>query len=73
MEEQMNTTDKKAAAKAEAIKAIERAFWLLITAAYLLISFLTGRWGITWIIFVLAAALKAIFRAVMVVRDSRSE
>ena len=36
------------------------SYWSLITAAYFLFSFLTGRWDITWVIFIAAPALHSV-------------
>ena len=39
-------------------KAVASALWPLIVVIYLAISFLTGRWAVTWIIFILGALLQ---------------
>jgi len=39
-------------------KAINSAFWPLIVVIYLALSFITRRWDITWIIFIIAAAVQ---------------
>ncbi|WP_434798433.1 permease prefix domain 1-containing protein [Terrisporobacter vanillatitrophus] len=44
-------------------KSIESAMWAIITAIYLLISFTTGAWHITWIMFVIGAAIEKVIRA----------
>lgn len=44
-------------------KSIESAMWAIITAIYLLISFTTGAWHITWIVFVIGAAIEKVIRA----------
>lgn len=44
-------------------KSIESAMWAIITALYLLISFTTFAWHITWIIFIIGAAIEKIIRA----------
>lgn len=46
------------------LKAIESCFWLLVVAVYFLVSFLTHRWDITWIIFIAAPAVSAILHTV---------
>jgi hypothetical protein len=40
--------------------SVNAALWSLIVAAYFIISFLTGAWYITWVIFLIGAALNAI-------------
>ncbi|MEA4970783.1 MAG: permease prefix domain 1-containing protein [Candidatus Pelethousia sp.] len=48
----------------EVWKSISAALWMLIVIAYLLTSFLTGAWHITWIIFLIGTALEQIAKAV---------
>lgn len=45
------------------LKAVESGFWVLVVAVYFLLSFLTHRWDITWIIFIAAPAVSAILHA----------
>lgn len=47
------------------LKAVLASFWTLITVVYFLLSFWTGRWEITWVIFVAAPALRNILSAVL--------
>ena len=44
-------------------KSIESAMWAIIVVIYLLISFITFAWHITWVIFVIGAAIEKIIRA----------
>ena len=44
-------------------KAVESGFWILVVAAYFLLSFLTHRWDITWLIFLVAPAVWGILHA----------
>ena len=46
-------------------RAVLSSFWPLITALYFLVSFLTGRWDITWVIFIAAPALHKVLCAVL--------
>ena len=48
------TTARRAAAPV--LKAVESGFWILVVAVYFLLSFLTHRWDITWLIFLVAPA-----------------
>lgn len=48
----------------EVWRSISAALWMLIVIAYLLTSFLTGAWHITWIIFLIGIALEQIAKAV---------
>jgi len=41
-------------------KAISSALWAVVVVIYILISFWSGMWHITWVIFLLAAAAEAI-------------
>lgn len=45
-------------------KNISSALWSLIVALYLIISFLTGAWHITWIIFLIGGAADSLLKAV---------
>lgn len=38
--------------------AFFKLYWMIITIIYLGVSFHTGRWGITWLIWLIAAAVK---------------
>ncbi|MEI7668422.1 MAG: permease prefix domain 1-containing protein [Erysipelotrichaceae bacterium] len=44
--------------------ALNSAFWLIIVAAYLYISIMYGWWLFSWIIFIIASAVKNIFKAI---------
>lgn len=39
------------------LAALSKPYWLIVTAVYLLISFLTGAWHITWLVWLIANAL----------------
>jgi len=41
-------------------KAISSALWSITTALYLIISFMTGAWPITWIIFILGGVIESL-------------
>ncbi|MBQ8207602.1 MAG: hypothetical protein IJZ89_02595 [Clostridia bacterium] len=44
--------------------AIESVLWCLIVTAYFIISFSSGRWDITWIIFLIGASINGIIDAI---------
>ena len=44
--------------------ALRGALWVGIVTLYLILSFATSRWDITWLIFLLGVALSNLFRAV---------
>ena len=50
--------------KAKLTSSISSAIWCLTLALYFLISFMTGAWYITWIIFLIAGAINNIVKAV---------
>ncbi len=45
-------------------KAVSGALWAIITVAYFIISFATGAWYITWVIFIIGGAAEGILKAV---------
>lgn len=49
-------------------KAISAALWTLGVCAYLLVSFVTGYWHITWMIFLILAAIDNIIKAIFDIR-----
>ncbi len=51
--------------KRQLLKAFRSAYWPLVLAVYFLLSFLTGRWGITWIIFLIAPALETMLKVLL--------
>ncbi len=46
-------------------EAVETCYWLLVTAVYLGVSFLSGDWHITWIIWLVAAGCSAGIGAIL--------
>lgn len=52
----------------QVFRAVSSALWALTVAVYVLISFLTQAWHITWIIFLIAAAVEGIVKAVFDLR-----
>ncbi len=55
-------------ARSPLYKAISGALWMLTVCAYLLVSFATGAWHITWLIFLIATALDNVIKAVFDLR-----
>lgn len=49
--------------KRRAIKSLSSAMWSIITALYFVISFVFGAWSISWIIFIIGAALEKTIKA----------
>lgn len=50
------------------LKSILSIYWTLITFIYLAISFLTGRWDITWLVWILAAVFGEIIKTIFEMR-----
>lgn len=50
-------------------KAINSALWTIIVVLYFLISFSTGAWYITWVIFLIGAAAENIIKAIFELRE----
>lgn len=55
--------------KKQLMKSIRSAFWPLVLALYFLLSFGTGKWYITWIIFLIAPAVDSIISATLTLQD----
>ncbi len=49
-------------------KAISGALWVLTVCVYLLVSFATGAWHVTWMIFLIVTALDNIIKAIFDLR-----
>ncbi len=52
-------------------KAINSALWTIIVILYFLVSFSTGAWYITWILFLMGAAAENIIKAIFELHESR--
>ncbi len=46
------------------LEPLSRIYWLFITVVYLAVSFITGRWDITWIIWAVSGVLFALIRVI---------
>jgi Na+/melibiose symporter-like transporter len=49
-------------------EAFSSAFWLIVVALYLYVSFTYMNWSYSWIIFIIAAAIQNIFKAMLEMR-----
>lgn len=49
--------------KSPAFNAINSALWTLTVTVYIIVSFWTGAWHITWIIFLISSAITGIIKA----------
>ncbi len=55
--------------KNKAAEAIVGSFWLIAVCVYIVVSFLTGAWHITWIIFLIAAAVASLIRGIFMLKQ----
>jgi hypothetical protein len=49
-------------------KSVSSSLWMICLAVYFLVSFRTGAWYITWVVFLIAAALQGVVRAIFDLR-----
>ncbi len=54
-------------------KAVSSAIWAITVAIYLIVSFTTFAWHITWVIFLIAGAVNKIADAAFALGDSKKE
>ena len=54
------TVDQKKHVENPVLEAILSVYWPTVTCIYLIVSFLTFEWGITWIIWVIAAVINMV-------------
>ena len=62
--EEMNKKEKK-----EILKSIRCIIWCLITALYIVLSFVTMAWHITWVIFIIGAVISEIAKLCFLLKD----
>ena len=55
-------------ANLRAMKSIKSALWAVITILYILISFTTGAWHISWVIFLVGVAVEKVIQAIFELR-----
>ena len=63
----------KSTSNKQVLKAIRSAYWPLVTALYFLLSFGTGKWHVTWIIFLIAPAVDSIIKSVLILNDKEAK
>lgn len=49
------------------------AFWSVVTATYLLVSFVFGIWIYSWIIFIVAGAIESMIKGILQLRSMKDE
>ncbi len=57
--------------KSELYKSIDTLVWVIGLAGYFLLSFSTGAWYITWVIFPMIGAVKGLIRAVLDLKEAK--
>lgn len=62
--EEMNKKEKK-----EILKSIRCIIWCLITALYIVLSFVTMAWHITWVIFIIGAVISEIAKLCFLLKE----
>lgn len=50
-------------------KSVQAAFWMICVATYFFVSFATGAWYVTWVIFLIGGAVSGIIDAVFSLRE----
>lgn len=55
----------------ERFKMLLSVYWSVVTAGYLLVSFLSGAWHVTWLVWPLAAILASILRVIFLMRHEK--
>jgi hypothetical protein len=55
--------------KNKALDAIIGSFWLIAVCVYIVVSFMTGAWHISWIIFLIAAAVASLIRGIFMLKQ----
>lgn len=64
-----NRTEEKATPRQELDKSVSTLIWTVGLAVYFIVSFITGAWYITWIIFPLIGAVQGLVKAIMDVKE----
>jgi hypothetical protein len=55
--------------KRQVLDAVQSVLWVCITATYLLVSFTFGSWHISWIIFIIGAALQQVVELIFKLKE----
>ena len=70
-EEEENTRHREAnSPRQELRKSISSLLGILTLIVYLVVSFLTGAWYITWLIFPLSGAVKGLIKAILDLKEA---
>lgn len=71
-EENTYSDSRPAGPREELQKSINTVIWVVGVAAYLLISFRTHAWYITWLIFPLTGAVQGLIRAILDLKEEKN-
>lgn len=63
--EEIRVNNRKFQVTKQLRNSISSTFWILIVVLYFIVSFNTGRWATTWLIFLIGALLENIMRAIL--------
>lgn len=55
--------------RAKAYQSFRSAFWIIVVAVYLLVSFLYVSWAFSWIIFIIAVAVEQIIKGIIQLKE----
>ena len=69
MVEQFKEWKQNGKQKSKAVNAIVGSFWLIAVCIYIVVSFTTGAWHITWIIFLIAAAVSSMIHGIFMLKQ----
>ena len=59
--------------KKEILKSIKCIIWCLITAIYIILSFATMAWYITWVLFIIGAAITEIVKLCFLLKEVEND
>ena len=57
----------------EKYREYKKAMWLIVVALFFLISFMTGAWRFSWLIFLVGAAVGQLLKAVLLQDDDYAQ
>lgn len=69
----MTKEEKEKKVQNEILKSIKCIIWCLITALYIVLSFVTIAWHITWVIFIIGAVIIEIAKLCFLLKESEND
>jgi len=69
-EEEKKAEPEALTPEGELRKSLDNMIWVIGLAVYFVVSFLTGAWYITWLIFPLTGAVKGLVRAILDLKEA---